>query len=152
MDFSEAELAEVEEGRRTPVTAILVVAASDAESFLLARRVRRITAHARRWQAPLFVRRQRIEQYAGSLAPLATGKTLDDVIEPFGELWRLCSEAALRDWHAALPQRLTMVTLQTQRRRSGPDRDFLAKQGLHEISEEFREANRRADRYFPLKL
>ncbi len=153
VDFSEAELAEVEgEDRRTPVTAIFVVAASDAESFLLARRVRRITAHARRWQAPLFVRLQRIEQYAGSLAPLASCKTLDDVIEPFGELRRLCSEAALRDWHERLAQRLHDGYLADERAAAVPDRDSPAKQGWHEISEEFREANRRAIDHFPLKL
>jgi hypothetical protein len=153
VDFSESELAEIErEGGRTPVTAIFVAAASDAESFLLARRLRRTTARAGRWSAPLFVRLQNTEQYVGSLAPLATCKILDEVIEPFGELRSLCSESALRDWHERLAQRLHDGYLADERATAVPDRDSPAKQGWHEVSEEFREANRRAIDHFPLKL
>lgn len=152
-DFSDAELAELEgEHGRTPVTAIFVATATDAGSFLLARRVRRTTARHGRWQAPLFVRLQQTEQYRGSLAPLSSCKVLADVIEPIGELSSLCSEAALRDWHERLAQQLHDGYLADDRAAAVRDRDSPANQGWNEISEEFREANRRAIDHFPLKL
>jgi hypothetical protein len=153
VDLSGAELAEAE-GRdgRTPVTAIFVVAATDAEAFLLARRVRRVTARSERWPGPLFVQLRRTEQYRGSLSTLAACKALADVVEPFGALKDLCSEAALRDWHERLAARLHAGYLDDERTTAVQDRDSPAKQGWHEISEEFREANRRAVDHFPLKL
>jgi len=153
VDFSDSELAQVEgENGHTPVTAIFVVAANDAESFLLARRVRRVTARYGRWRAPLFVRLERTEQYSGSLSPLASCKVLAEVIEPFGELKTLCSEGSLRDWHERLARRLHDGYLADERAAAVRDRDSAAKQAWNEISEEFREANRRAIDHFPLKL
>jgi hypothetical protein len=152
IDLTEAELADVE-GRDgpTPVTAIFVVAAADAEAFLLARRVRRITERAGRWRAPLFVRLQRTEPY-GRLPTLAECKVLADVIEPFGELKSLCGEAALRDWHERLAQELHADYRKARPNEAAPDRSSPADRPWDELSEEFREANRRAIDHFPLKL
>ena len=134
-----------------PVTAVVVTAASDTEAVVLSRRLRLQTQRLRAWRAPIFVHTEQPAAFSEVLAPIDRVRFLEDVIEPFGDVQALCSSNGLRDWHEQLAHDLHAGYLAARRASSAHGASPRALE-WRRISEEYRDANRRAVDHLSMKL
>ena len=134
-----------------PVTAVVVTAASDTEAVVLSRRLRLQTQRLRAWRAPIFVHTEQPAAFSEVLAPIDRVRFLEDVIEPFGDVQALCSSNGLRDWHEQLAHDLHAGYLAARRASSAHGASSHALE-WRRISEEYRDANRRAVDHLSMKL
>ncbi len=152
VDFTLAQVTDIENpavGAR--VTAVVVTAASDTEAMVLSRRLRLQTQRLRAWRAPIFVHTEQPRKFSEVLAPIDRVRFLEDVIEPFGDVQALCSWEGLRDWHEQLAQNLHAGYLAARGASSPHDASSRAL-AWSRISEEYRDANRRAIDHLSMKF
>ncbi|MEZ5739305.1 MAG: hypothetical protein R3E68_07535 [Burkholderiaceae bacterium] len=134
-------------------TAIMVFAARDIDAFKVAQRLRVRSRIALDWQVPMFVRLDNARHWLAAIKPLSPAARADEVIEPFGSQSALCTSQCLGDWQEAQAERLHegyVARFGAQSRRSA-----LAEPGTRPwaaLTEQLREANRRAIENFPVKL
>jgi hypothetical protein len=152
VDLTLAQMGDIENPAvGAPVTAIVVTAASDTEAMVLSRRLRLQTQRLRAWRAPIFVHTEQPTQFSDVLAPIDRVRFLEDVIEPFGDVQALCSWEGLRDWHERLAHDLHAGYLAARAASSVHDASPRALPWSR-ISEEYRDANRRAVDHLSMKL
>ena len=133
-------------------SAVFLFDGNDSDAFTAAQRARAAGDRLGCWQAPLFLRLDEPDSFSAGLQPLDSVKRLATTIEAFGGLRQTCANTALRDWQEHLAQRLHqtyragIATSDSSIRHSAADADW------YQVSEEFRDANRRVVDHLPVKL
>ena len=148
VDLSIEEMAAVE--ARGRVTAIIVTGDTDTKSMALARRLRSQAQRCSLWRAPVLVHTERPAEFAQPLSAHGNSREIAEVLEPFGDIETLCSLRGLQDWHEELSQAVHQG-YRTEERPPG-EQTTAAALPWRDVSEEYREANRRVVDHFPLLL
>lgn len=134
-------------------TAIFVFGPTDLEAFKRAKQMRLWTRVAQDWRVPMFVRLSDGPNWRAALRPLAPSRRADEVIEAFGSRLDLCTDEGLRDWQEALAERVHDAYVKEFGDASARGAyAFDNTLGWSMLSEQFREANRRAVDHYLVKL
>lgn len=146
VDLTIEEMAAVE--ARGRVTAIIVTGRTDTQSMALARRLRGQAHRFSLWRAPVFVHTERPAEFAQPLGSAGGSREIAELLEPFGDIETLCSLRGLQDSHEDLAQAIH----QGYRDEKPRGEQAPAARPWRDVSEEYREANRRVVDHFPLLL
>jgi len=146
VDLTREEMAAVEV--RGKVTALVVTAATDTQAMALAHRLRGQAHRFAVWRAPLFVHTERPAEFAQNFSACRNAREIAEVFEPFGDIETLCSLRGLQDWH----EELAIAIHEGYLAERLPGEEAPAAISWRDVSEEYREANRRVVDHFPLLL